>query len=112
MNVAFKMGVGTMSTISYNGMPIAMAFFIDINEVRYYVKGASSDKAKELGAMFHLIDHGIETAIDKGLKKFDFVGSNANGVADFNKKFGAKDMTYGVFKSNELKWPLSMFFSS
>lgn len=112
MNVAFKIGVGTMSTISYNGMPIAMAFFIDINEVRYYVKGASSDKAKELGAMFHLIDHGIETAIDKGLKKFDFVGSNANGVADFNKKFGAKDMTYGVFKSNELKWPLSMFFSS
>ena len=112
MNVAFKMGVGTMSTISYNGMPIAMAFFIDINEVRYYVKGASSDKAKELGAMFHLIDHGIETAMDKGLKKFDFVGSNANGVADFNKKFGAKDMTYGVFKSNEFKWPLSMFFSS
>lgn len=111
MNDAFKKGVGAISAVMYNGLPIAMAFFIDINGVRYYVKGASSEKAKDLGAMFHLIDHGIETAINKGLQKFDFVGSNADGVADFNKKFGAKDVSYGVFKSNELKWPISMFFS-
>ena len=111
MNVVFEKGIGAISTIMYNGLPIAMAFFIDINGVRYYVKGASSEKAKDLGAMFHLIDNGIEAAINKGLQKFDFVGSNADGVANFNKKFGAKDVSYGVFKSNELKWPLSMFVS-
>jgi lipid II:glycine glycyltransferase (peptidoglycan interpeptide bridge formation enzyme) len=83
-----------------------------LNGVRYYVKGASSEKAKEVGAMFHLIDHGIENAVGKGLKKFDFVGSNAKGMAEFNKKFGAKDVSYGIYKSNDLAWPLSMFFSS
>ena len=112
IEMAIGKDIGTISTIMFNGAPIAMAFFIDLNGVRYYVKGASSEKAKEVGAMFHLIDHGIENALGKGLKKFDFVGSNTKGVADFNKKFGAKDVSYGIYKSNDLAWPLSMFFSS
>jgi lipid II:glycine glycyltransferase (peptidoglycan interpeptide bridge formation enzyme) len=112
IETAIRKDIGTISTIMFNGAPIAMAFFIDLNGVRYYVKGASSEKAKEVGAMFHLIDHGIENSVGKGLKKFDFVGSNTKGVADFNKKFGAKDVSYGVYKSNDLSWPLSMFFSS
>ncbi|MFL2664247.1 MAG: GNAT family N-acetyltransferase [Crocinitomicaceae bacterium] len=112
IETAIRKDIGTISTIMFNGAPIAMAFFIDLNGVRYYVKGASSEKAKEVGAMFHLIDHGIENAVGKGLKKFDFVGSNTKGVADFNKKFGAKDVSYGIYKSNDLAWPLSMFFSS
>jgi len=112
IDVATEKKIGTISTIMFNGAPIAMVFFIDLNGVRYYVKGASSEKAKEVGAMFHLIDHGIANAVGKGLKKFDFVGSNTKGVADFNKKFGAKDVSYGVYKSNDLSWPLSMFFSS
>jgi hypothetical protein len=112
IETAIRKDIGTISTIMFNGAPIAMAFFIDLNGVRYYVKGASSEKAKEVGAMFHLIDHGIENAVGKGLKKFDFVGSNAKGMAEFNKKFGAKDVSYGIYKSNDLAWPLSMFFSS
>jgi hypothetical protein len=112
IETAIRKDIGTISTIMFNGAPIAMAFFIDLNGVRYYVKGASSEKAKEVGAMFHLIDHGIENAVGKGLKKFDFVGSNAKGMAEFNKKFGAKDVFYGIYKSNDLAWPLSMFFSS
>ena len=112
IETAIRKDIGTISTIMFSGAPIAMAFFIDLNGVRYYVKGASSEKAKEVGAMFHLIDHGIENAVGKGLKKFDFVGSNAKGVADFNKKFGAKDVSYGIYKSTDLAWPLSMFFSS
>ena len=111
IETAIRKDIGTISTIMFSGAPIAMAFFIDLNGVRYYVKGASSEKAKEVGAMFHLIDHGIANAVGKGLKKFDFVGSNTKGVADFNKKFGAKDVSYGVYKSNDLSWPLSMFFS-
>jgi len=112
IDVSIEKGIGSLSVVIHDGAPIAMAFFIDLNGVRYYVKGASSEKAKEVGAMFQLIDHGIENAISKGLKKFDFVGSNAKGVADFNKKFGAKDVSYGVYKSNDLAWPLSMFFNS
>ena len=112
IDVSIEKGIGSLSVVMYDGAPIAMSFFIDLNGVRYYVKGASSEKAKEVGAMFHLIDHGIENAMGKGLKKFDFVGSNTKGVADFNKKFGAKDASYGVYKSNDLSWPLSMFFSS
>ena len=112
IDVSIEKGIGSLSVVMHDGAPIAMAFFIDLNGVRYYVKGASSEKAKEVGAMYHLIDRGIENAISKGLKKFDFVGSNTQGVADFNKKFGAKDVSYGVYKSNDLAWPLSMFFTS
>ena len=112
IDVAIGKGIGALSTITFEGVPIAKAFFIDFNGVRYYVKGASSEKAKEVGAMFHLIDHGIENALNKGLKKFDFVGSNTKGVSDFNKKFGAKDVSYGIYKSNDLAWPLSMFFTA
>ena len=112
VDAAIGKEIGSISAISYEGAAIAMSFFIDLNGVRYYVKGASSEAAKDLGAMYHLIDDGIEMAIAKGLKKFDFVGSNAKGVADFNKKFGAKDVSYGIYKSNDLAWPLSMFFNS
>ena len=112
VDAAIGKEIGSISAISFEGAPIAMSFFIDLNGVRYYVKGASSEAAKEVGAMYHLIDHGIEMAIAKGLKKFDFVGSNAKGMAEFNKKFGAKDVSYGIYKSNDLAWPLSMFFNS
>ena len=105
--MALERDLGTFTGVKKNEEFIAMAFFIDFNGVRYYIKGAAGEVARVEGAMFHLIDYGIAKAISKGLKTFDFVGSNAKGVSGFNKKFGAEDEVYGILKSSSLIWPIN-----
>jgi hypothetical protein len=61
--------------------------------------------------MFYLIDWAIKDSIAKGMDTFDFVGANNENIATFNKKFGAVDGAYSVFKSNNLFWPLNKLIS-
>ncbi|MEJ6589301.1 MAG: GNAT family N-acetyltransferase [Crocinitomicaceae bacterium] len=109
MEESFKLNIGRLEVAYHLGKPIAMVFYIDFNGIRYYIKGASNETAKELGAMFHLIDKGIADAVSLEMTGFDFVGSNQKGLADFNKKFGAVDRFYGVLKENEFLWPMNRF---
>ena len=37
----------------------------------------------------------------------DFGGSSDEGLASFNKKFGACDQNYLILKQNKLPWPIN-----
>lgn len=106
-----EMGIGQLHVVSDTEGPLSMAFFVDFKGTRYYLKGASNGKARESGAMFYLIDWAIKDSIAKGMDTFDFVGANNENIATFNKKFGAVDGAYSVFKSNNLFWPLNKLIS-
>lgn len=109
MEESFTLNIGSLEVIYYLEKPVAMVFYIDFKGTRYYIKGASNDTAKDLGAMFHLLDKGITEAVSLEMTGFDFVGSNQKGLAGFNKKFGAVDRFYGVLKENEFFWPINRF---
>ena len=109
MEESFKLNIGRFEVAYHLEKPVAMVFYIDFKGVRYYIKGASNETAKDLGAMFHLLDKGITDAVSLEMTGFDFVGSNQKGLADFNKKFGAVDRFYGVLKENEFFWPINRF---
>ena len=87
-------GIGKIKAVTIDNRIVCMAFVIDFQDTRYYIKGASSDLAKKCGAMTHLLDQLITEAYNKGFKKFDFVGSNDSGLILFNKKFGASVYHY------------------
>lgn len=72
---------------------IAAGVFIIEKQVVTYLKGASNNHGRKLGAMHFLIDQVIEKFIDK-TTVFDCGGSNVPSVAEFYKRFGAKDLSY------------------
>ena len=104
---SFDKGIGSIEIVSIGKESLCMTFVIDFGETRYYIKGAATEEGRKSGAMTHLLDRLIKEAHGKGLKKFDFVGSNNENLMSFNKKFGAINRTYDILKNNNLFWPLS-----
>ena len=70
-----------------------------------YLNGTSSDKGKELRAMFVLMDHLIEYSRDR-FEVFDFEGSMIEGIARFFEGFGAIKTQYPGFRIR--KFPFSL----
>jgi hypothetical protein len=64
-----------------------------------YVKGSVTDSAKRNGGMYLLMKTAILYAKDNELK-FDFGGSNAEGVRKFNKNLGGVDVPYYLHVEN------------
>jgi hypothetical protein len=83
-----------------NNLVAAGFFFQNKNNITY-LKGASTDEAKKKGAMFGLMNFAFNR-YRKNFSKFDFGGSNVDNVAQFYKKFGAKDMFYFDYTINHL----------
>lgn len=79
---------------------VAGATFILNDQTLLYLKGAVSDDGKEVGGMFSVMDAGISMAIKNGCSLFDFGGSRNEGLAGFNRKFGATDRKY-LFLSHD-----------
>tara|TARA_B100000963_G_C22588765_1_gene654426 strand:- start:303 stop:1067 length:765 start_codon:yes stop_codon:yes gene_type:complete len=104
---SFDREIGSIKIASIGKEAICKTFIIDFGETRYYIKGAATEEGRKSGAMTHLLDQLITEAHGKGLKKFDFVGSNNENLMSFNKKFGAINRTYDILKCNNLLWPLS-----
>lgn len=89
-----SMGFGqTMGVYSTDNILCASASFMQSNNRIIYLKGAATDKGKEIGAMHYLMDYIIKENAGSNLL-FDFGGSVVESVARFNKSFGAKEYVY------------------
>ncbi len=58
-----------------------------------YLKGTATREAKQLGVYYALMNRAIMRAKESQCK-FDFGGSSIQGVAKFNRNFGAQDEQY------------------
>lgn len=89
----FEHNLAKMFIIEENNDMKAGAIFIDYKSTRTYLIGDCTTEFKKEGAMFYLLDHGIQNA-SENTRTFDFGGSNVESVANFYKKLGGKDHFY------------------
>ncbi len=95
----------SMGVVNKDKQLIAAAFFMVSEREITFFNGSSNDEGKHSGAMFFLFDELFRRyATRKEL--FDFEGSSIKSIADFNKKFGAKDCVYLQIKKNRLPYLL------
>jgi hypothetical protein len=101
-------GLLTIQSIYSNGLLIAAGAFISYKGTCYFLKGTATPEGKKTGAMYALLDHVI-SSLHSTHNSLDFVGSNNESIAQFYRKFGAKDKSYGILKQNNLPAILRMF---
>lgn len=68
-------------------------FLVKSSDRILYLKGATTPEIKKMGGMYAMMNHAIDLAFQKKCN-FDFGGSRIEGVRQFNKAFGGKDMIY------------------
>jgi hypothetical protein len=95
-------------TIHLNGILIASGAFISHKDTSYFLKGTATPEGKKLGAMYAMIDSEI-SSVQETHQTLDFVGSNNESIAQFYRKFGAQDKSYGILKQNNLPAFLRIF---
>lgn len=66
---------------------------LEYRETILFLKGTTTETAKENGGMYALMDHLINLSFEEN-KTFDFGGSRIEGVRFFNTRFNATDKTY------------------
>ncbi len=101
-------GMLEIRSIHSNGLLIAAGAFISYKGRCHFLKGTATQEGKKTGAMYALLDHMI-SAIHPSHHSLDFVGSNNESIAQFYRKFGAQDKSYGILKQNNLPTILRMF---
>jgi hypothetical protein len=84
---------GFIKKIECNNETIAAAAFVVSNGKLLYLKGIVNDIGKKIGAMQALFDSVIQEFAQK-VDFLDFGGSSNEGLATFNRKFGAVDNNY------------------
>ena len=105
INETLKRENGKLIAAFYKGEMIACGFFIFFQKQVYFLKGTVNKLGREKGAFYGLIDHVLQSVVGN-FENFDFVGSNDKGVANFYRKFGAKDYHYSILKYNNIKTPI------
>jgi len=95
----------TAGVINKDRELVAAAFFMFSEKDIFFFNGSSTQIGKTSGAIFFLFDH-IFKKYATHKRVFDFEGSSIKGIADFNKKFGAKDCVYLHIKKNSLPYLL------
>lgn len=68
-------------------------WLLPFNGTLLYLKGTVEASARSTGGMYRLMESAIRYAIAHDLR-FDFGGSNVEGVRRFNLNWGAKDRSY------------------
>ena len=106
MTNALANNCGIIKAISFENEMVAIGFFIKKGNQLLYLKGIVTSSGKKIGAMQALFDQVIQESLElcNGL---DFGGSSDEGLASFNKKFGACDRNYLILKQNKLPWLLN-----
>jgi lipid II:glycine glycyltransferase (peptidoglycan interpeptide bridge formation enzyme) len=66
---------------------------VEIDGCHLYLKGTANLEAKKSGVYFMLMHRAIQRAVKQNCI-FDFGGSRIDGVAQFNRNFGAADVFY------------------
>ena len=106
MTNALESDCGIIKAISFESELVAIGFFIKKRNQLLYLKGIVTSAGKKIGAMQALFDQVIQENHDSCIG-LDFGGSSDEGLASFNKKFGACDRNYLILKQNKLPWPLN-----
>lgn len=99
-----KRNLGHIFNLFKNHEIKATGFFILKGENLIFLKGAAKEKDMKQGAMYTLMNTTFQH-FDGQINSIDFDGSNIESVAEFYKKFGAKNYTY-YQNSNSNKIPL------
>ncbi len=106
MTNALESNCGIIKAISFENELVAIGFFIKKRDQLLYLKGIVTSSGKKIGAMQALFDKVIQENHESCIG-LDFGGSSDEGLASFNKKFGACDRNYLILKQNKLPWPLN-----
>lgn len=106
MTNALESNCGIIKAISFENELVAIGFFIKKRNQLLYLKGIVTSSGKKIGAMQALFDKVIQENHESCIG-LDFGGSSDEGLASFNKKFGACDRNYLILKQNKLPWPLN-----
>ena len=101
MNTAIAKGYGEIIEAKEKGKVVGAGFFLKDKSRITYLKGASTEETKKQGVMYGLVNFAIEKH-KSHFNNFDFGGSNIDSVANFYKKFGAKDRKYYNYTINKL----------
>jgi hypothetical protein len=95
--------IKTYSLLSGKKIIACLVLIADKN-TWFYLKGASTTTGKSNGAMAKLMHEAINYALAEGMQ-FDFGGSRASGVRQFNLGFGGEDCFYHRYTwSNSPFW--------
>ncbi len=96
---------GGIYHVKQNTNTQAIGVYLFQNHRITYLKGTANPEGKKNGAMFLLMDKVIKEN-KTNASVFDFGGSKVSSIANFYKKFGAKDRTYYQYSKNEHSWVL------
>lgn len=88
------------------GELLAGILIVETQNRHLYLKGTATDSAKKMGAYYALMNRAIQRAMEENVI-FDFGGSSIQGVAQFNRNFGAEDEVY-----SNLTWGKQPFIIS
>jgi hypothetical protein len=84
---------------------IGACFIIEDKSTATYLIGDSNPEEKKAGVVYGMMNYAIQKAQEKKMKRFDFGGSNVDSVAQFYRKFGAKNQNY-----TRLSWDNAPFW--
>ena len=85
---------------------VGAAAYLEVNGQALYLKGAITPDAMKVGGMVYLHVEAMKT-LAPTCSQLDFGGSNAKGLGEFNRKFGARDVEYLLLIKNSLAKPLA-----
>ena len=106
MEEANRRGYLRQFSLWEKGELVGAAAYLEVNGQVLYVKGAITPEAMKVGGMVYLHVEAMKT-LAPNCSQLDFGGSNAKGLGDFNRKFGARDIEYLLLIKNSLAKPLA-----
>lgn len=106
MEEANRRGVLRQFSFREKGELVGAAAYLEVNGQVLYLKGAITPEAMKVGGMVYLHVEAMK-ALTPTCSQLDFGGSNAKGLGDFNRKFGARDVEYLLLIKNSLTKPLA-----
>jgi hypothetical protein len=106
MEEANRRGVLRQFSLRRKGELVGAAAYLEVNGKALYLKGAITPETMKAGGMVYLHVEAMK-ALMPTCSQLDFGGSNAKGLGDFNRKFGARDVEYLLLIKNSLAKPLA-----
>ena len=106
MEEANRRGVLRQFSLREKGELVGAAAYLEVNGRVLYLKGAITPEAMKVGGMVYVHVEAMK-AFATTCSQLDFGGSNAKGLGDFNRKFGARDVEYLLLIKNSLAKPLA-----
>jgi hypothetical protein len=111
MNEAAKRQILKQFSLYKDDVLVGAAAYIVVEDQALFLKGAMEPDFMKVGAMVYLHLESIKS-LGRNCRQLDFGGSNASGLGEFNRKFGATNRDYLHLIQNKLPWPISWLFKN